>query len=60
MNTIDLDKNGLINYTEFINATIDKNIALSLRNIELAFQVFDANGDGFISLDELKNALSGI
>lgn len=60
MSTIDLDKNGLINYTEFINATIDKNIALSLRNIELAFQVFDANGDGFISLDELKNALSGI
>ena len=60
MNTIDLDKNGLINYTEFINATIDKSIALSLRNIELAFQVFDANGDGFISLDELKNALSGI
>lgn len=62
-----MDHNGVIDYTgrlvlliEFINATIDKGKALTMKNLEIAFNQFDMNGDGEISLAELKEALSGL
>ncbi len=51
---------GRANRLEFINATIDKTKALTMKNMEIAFNQFDMNGDGEISLAELRDALSGL
>ena len=53
----DTDKNGVINYSEFLTATVEKNIAYSKANLQNAFKRFDQNGDGQISLNELKASL---
>jgi calcium-dependent protein kinase len=41
MNNCDIDKNGHIDYSEFINATIDKRKLLSKERLKAAFQLFD-------------------
>lgn len=41
MNNADLDRNGHIDYSEFINATIDKRKLLSKERLKAAFQLFD-------------------
>ena len=60
LNTIDLDQNGAINYTEFIAATMNtKNMIEKQSKIQDAFSVFDKNGDGTITREELMEALAG-
>lgn len=56
---IDQDKSGFIEYEEFIRATINKKSLLSDINLNLAFQLFDKDGSGGITPNELK-ALLGI
>ena len=59
LKSCDTDKNGAINYTEFIAASLD-NIAISnFSRIEKAFKLFDKNGDGCINAKELEEVLSG-
>lgn len=41
MESLDLDKNGTIDYNEFITATINKTKILSKQNLEAAFKAFD-------------------
>lgn len=41
MSNADIDKNGHIDYSEFINATIDKRKILSKERLKAAFQLFD-------------------
>ncbi len=41
MQNIDMDKNGSIDYTEFVIATIDKNKLLSRERLVAAFKMFD-------------------
>jgi Ca2+-binding EF-hand superfamily protein len=41
MAAADLDKNGHIDYSEFINATINKRKLLSKERLKTAFQLFD-------------------
>ena len=53
----DTDKNGVINYSEFLTATVNKSTAYSKSNLKNAFKRFDKNGDGVISLDELQSSL---
>ena len=55
---IDTDGDGRINYTEFITATFDREVLLSNKNLNTVFKIFDANGDGEISIDELKAVFS--
>eukprot|EP00347_Sterkiella_histriomuscorum_P000514 403375554 len=57
MELADVDLNGKIDYTEFITATIDKKKLLSKDRLRAAFQLFDSNGDAYISPDELKQIL---
>lgn len=59
MNGIDTDKNGAINYNEFIAATLNAKVASDYERILKAFEFFDLNSDGLIDEEELKNSLAG-
>jgi len=52
---VDADGSGLIDYTEFLSATLDKKIYMEEDVCWDAFRVFDHNGDGQISPGELTN-----
>ncbi|KRX08237.1 Protein kinase-like domain [Pseudocohnilembus persalinus] len=54
---IDVDQNGTIDYNEFISATMNLKTALSQKNLKQAFQLFDLDGDGFITAKEIKTVL---
>ena len=56
---VDTDKNGAINYTEFIAATLNKILSNDRTRIEKAFKVLDKNGDGTINEKDLREVLSG-
>lgn len=55
----DTDKNGAINYSEFIAATLDSLIVNSASRIEKAFKLFDKDGNGKINAKELEEVLAG-
>eukprot|EP00913_Durusdinium_trenchii_P014652 g13746.t1 len=55
--TIDLDAVVEGDYTEFLAATLDKRVYLQRDVCYTAFAVFDQDGDGRITLDELKQIL---
>lgn len=59
MQMVDLDKSGAIDYTEFITATLDKKKMMSKERLEQAFAIFDKDGNGTISHDELREILGG-
>lgn len=53
----DVDRNGTIDYKEFIAATMQLNKAQKEEHVFNAFQHFDADGSGYITKEELQNAL---
>lgn len=55
---VDSDRSGVIDYTEFLAATMDRRLYLQRDVCWAAFCVFDRNGDGKISPDELREVLS--
>ena len=55
--SIDVDQNGRIDYTEFLAATIQKGNYLRNERLWEAFCMFDKNKDGFITKEELSQAL---
>jgi len=57
MENVDSDGSGVIDYTEFIAATLDKRTYIQEDLCRGAFGVFDRNGDGKISKDEIKAVL---
>jgi len=54
---VDADGSGWIDYTEFLAATLDKKHYLKRDNCWAAFCIFDADGDGVITLKELQAIL---
>ena len=54
---VDTDNSGGIDYSEWIKATINKKKLLSQKNLKNAFNTFDEDGDGHISLEEVKHIL---
>ena len=54
---LDLDKdcNGVIDYSEFLTAAINKHQLLNDKNLRMAFSVIDADKSGTITINELKN-----
>ena len=54
---MDSDKNGSIDYSEFISATIDKRRLLSKERLKAAFAIFDRDNNGYISAQEVRAVL---
>lgn len=60
MNEVDKNKNELLDYSEWVMATIDKKKTLSESNLKLAFQMFDTDNSGEIDISEIKDVFKGI
>jgi len=58
MDGVDSDRNGLIDYSEFLAATLERRQYLQEDVCWCAFKVFDLNDDGRITSEELKQVLS--
>ncbi|OMJ89724.1 hypothetical protein SteCoe_8089 [Stentor coeruleus] len=54
MSQVDSDGSGEIDYTEFITATLNRTRLLSRDRLEMAFKLYDIDGSGTITKDELK------
>lgn len=55
--SIDTDGSGVINYTEFLAATIDQKTYLQEERLYDAFRLFDKDGSGKISAEEIQATL---
>ncbi|KAJ8618203.1 hypothetical protein MRB53_014389 [Persea americana] len=58
MDAADVDKNGSIDYIEFVTATMHRHRLEREENLFKAFQFFDKDHSGFITRDELKQAMT--
>ncbi|TKY57600.1 Calcium-dependent protein kinase isoform 2 [Spatholobus suberectus] len=58
MDAADIDKNGTIDYFEFIAATMDRHKLEKGENLFKAFQYFDKDENGYITRDELREAMT--
>ena len=54
---MDTDNSGEIEYTEFISASIEKNIYLNEKKLKEAFKSFDLDGNGKINREEIVKIL---
>merc|ERR1711972_330688 len=57
MEEVDSDGSGVIDYTEFLAATLDKKVYMSEDVCWQAFRIFDRNGDGKICKAEIRKVL---
>ena len=56
--SVDFDNNGFIEYEEFIRVTIPKEHLFTEANLKTAFDLFDLDGNGEISPNEVKEVLA--
>ena len=54
---VDVNHSGSIDYTEFIAATMNKQSAISKDSLRVAFNIFDKDGNGKITLDEIQDVI---
>ena len=57
MNEIDIDKSGTIDYNEFLIAATNRQKVLNQEKLEQTFKMFDKDGNGSISMDEIRSIL---
>ena len=57
--TMDFDKDGKVNYEEFIRICIPKEKLFTEKNLENAFNLFDKNKNGFITPSEIIDIIVG-
>ncbi|XP_052202314.1 calcium-dependent protein kinase 29-like [Diospyros lotus] len=58
MNAADIDNSGTIDYVEFITATMHQHRLDTEQNLLVAFRFFDKDDSGFITRDELRQAMN--
>ena len=58
VSSIDSDENGRVNYEEFLTAASNKAKLFSDKNLRIAFDILDKNGNGFICKDDLKETFT--
>ncbi|CAD8047903.1 unnamed protein product [Paramecium primaurelia] len=54
MQSVDKNQSGIIDYSEFVMATINRKTALTQERLEQAFKVIDKDNSGTITIEELK------
>lgn len=57
MSEIDIDKSGTIDYNEFLMAATSRQKVLNDQKLEQTFKMFDKDGNGSISLDEIRSII---
>jgi calcium-dependent protein kinase len=57
IDSIDTDKDGTVDYTEFIAATMQRNLYLKEEKLMAVFKMLDKDGNGKITAEDLKNVL---
>lgn len=57
MSEVDIDNSGTIDYNEFVMAATNRQKLLNQDKLEATFKIFDKDGSGTISCDELKSLL---
>jgi calcium-dependent protein kinase len=55
---VDADGSGEIEYSEFVVATLNEKNLLSNNKLQTAFKMFDKDGGGTISIQEIREVLS--
>ena len=54
---IDFNNDGSINFSEFLTVNIQREKLISEETLDRAFKMFDLDGNGYITIDELKKAM---
>ena len=57
MNEVDMDQSGTIDYNEFVLAAMNRQKVLNKEKLEATFKMFDKDGNGKISADEIRSIL---
>ncbi|CAD8062558.1 unnamed protein product [Paramecium sonneborni] len=55
---VDFDRNGFLEFHEFIIAAVDKSSLLTNQHLQVTFKMIDKNHSGKISIDEIQNICS--
>ena len=58
MNSVDINNDGRVNYEEFTIAAYNRRKLINEKNLQVAFEMLDRNGDGLIDRTELSNCLA--
>ncbi len=57
---IDMNENGLVNFTEFMVASMNEEKTLTKQRIEHTFRAIDLDGNNYLSKDEIEYIMGDI
>lgn len=58
--TLDGNRSGVVDFTEFILAAIEREKVFTDQNVKNCFKMFDKDADGYLSKEELKDVMQGL